>query len=300
MTDQLRFFWIRKKIRNERAKFSERLSPMLNQIALFESPALNIYQVPAFEDNFIYFLEKNGEVAVVDPGEESPVLTVLQHYSFRLKSILITHHHRDHIGAVKSLLERFPDVKIHGGKQDSRISFAHNRWEEGDHFSLLDQAVHVWQMNGHTLGHIAYYLPERKAIFSGDVLFSLGCGKLFEGTAEQMWASLEKIRSLPEDVAIYGSHEYTLENAEFALWVDPENKDLQEMVKQAQGLRSEGKFTVPTLVKEEKRANPFLRPEFFAHRFSLENEPQWKVFKALREQKDRWDAGEFRSNRHRP
>lgn len=273
---------------------------MLNQTTLFASPSLNIYQVPAFEDNFIYFLEKDGEVAVVDPGEEGPVKEFLQHYSFRLKSILITHHHRDHIGAVKSLSEQFPDVKIHGSKQDSRISFAHHRWEEGDQFSLFGQSVQVWQMNGHTLGHIAYYLPDRKVIFSGDVLFSLGCGKLFEGSAEQMWSSLEKIRALPEDVLVFGSHEYTLENAEFALWVDPENIDLQEMVKRAQDSRAEGKFTVPTLVKEEKRANPFLRPESFVQRFSLENAPLWKVFKALREQKDRWDAGEFRSTRHLP
>lgn len=268
------------------------------QIAVFRHSIFNIFQVPAFDDNYVYFLEKNGNVAVIDPGQEAPVLRFLETHSFQLKSILITHHHPDHIGAVKSLVDRFPSVEIHGSKKDSRISFAHHRWQEGDSFSLFGQTAEVWQMDGHTLGHIAYYFRDRKVLFSGDVLFSLGCGKLFEGSPKQMWASLEKIRALPDDVEVFGSHEYTLENAEFALWVDPKNPDLLKMVERAKVLREAGRFTVPTKVKEEKLANPFLRPEVFQDRFSLRGEANWKIFGALREQKDRWDRGEFRSTRH--
>ncbi len=256
---------------------------------------MNIHQLPVMEDNFIYVLENDGRAAVVDPGVSEPVLQFLRERKLELATILITHHHYDHVGGVPALQSAFPNVEIHGSKGDARISFAHRRWQEGDRFALFGENVEVWEMDGHTLGHIAYYFPRPTnfsagVIFSGDVLFSLGCGKLFEGTAEQMWRSLSRLRELPDATQVFGTHEYTLDNSKFALRMDPTNEDLHSMVERAKKLRSQGKSTVPTTVAEEKSANPFLRPEFFQGKLGLTSQPLWQVFKHLREAKDRMDS----------
>jgi hydroxyacylglutathione hydrolase len=258
---------------------------------------MKIHQLPVMEDNFIYVLERSGRAAVVDPGVSEPVLKFLQEKNLLLETILITHHHSDHIRGVPQLQAAFPQVEIHGSKKDSRISFAQRRWQEGDCFSLFGEQVVVWEMDGHTIGHIAYYFPKPTnsaagVIFSGDVLFSLGCGKLFEGNAEQMWHSLSRMRDLPEATRVFGSHEYTLENSRFALQIDPDNRDLREMVERARELRSRGESTVPTTLGEEKRANPFLRPEALQGKLGLTGKPIWQVFQRVREAKDRLDRGE--------
>ncbi len=257
---------------------------------------MKIHQLPVMEDNFIYVLENDGRAAVVDPGVSEPVLKFLTERKLELVTILITHHHHDQVRGVPALQTAFPAVEIHGSKGDARISFAQKRWQEGDRFSLFGENVEVWEMDGHTLGHIAYYFPRPTnfsagVIFSGDVLFSLGCGKLFEGTAEQMWRSLSRIRELPEATQVFGTHEYTLDNSKFALRMDPTNEDLRKIVERARLLRAQNKSTVPTTVGEEKSANPFLRPEFFQEKLGLGNQPLWQVFKHLREAKDWMDSG---------
>jgi hydroxyacylglutathione hydrolase len=261
---------------------------------ILESPdKMEIHQLPAFSDNFIYVLTQQQYAVVIDPGEESHLILFLKEKNLKLETIIVTHHHRDHIGAVESLVKRF-SCKVIGSAKDSRIPCVTEPVKEGDQISILGELAEVFEVDGHTIGHLAYYFPKSRAIFSGDLIFSLGCGKLFEGKPQQMWKSLDRIRNLPDDTLIYGSHEYTLENSEFALAIDPANEELQKMVKRAKEKRSRNEFTVPTSLKEEKAANPFLRPESkeIQKRFHLSGRPHWEIFAALRAAKDRMDGGE--------
>jgi hydroxyacylglutathione hydrolase len=254
---------------------------------------MQIHQLPAFSDNFIYVLSKDHSAVVIDPGEESNLLPFLEERELKLETLMITHHHPDHIGAVRSLVKRF-SCKVIGSAKDSRIPCVTEAVKEGDKISVLGEVAQAFEVDGHTIGHMAYYFPQSRALFSGDLIFSLGCGKLFEGSPQQMWKSLERMRNLPEETLIYGSHEYTLENSQFALAIDPANKNLQAMVKRAKEKRDRSQFTVPTFLRDEKACNPFLRPEFidFQKKFGLEGKPLWETFAALRAAKDRMDKGE--------
>lgn len=224
---------------------------------------LEIFQLPALSDNFIYVLHDpvESKTAVVDPAEAEPVLRFLAEKSWPLDFILNTHHHRDHVGANLPLKEKTNCVVV-GSKRDAkRIPGIDVQLSEGEKFFLGTQKAKIFSVDGHTIGHIAYWFPESSALFSGDVIFSLGSGKLFEGSAEQMWNSLCKLRALPEETMIYGAHEYTLDNARYALMIEPGNLDLQKHVVWARARREKNLFTVPTSMGTEKKINPFLRPE---------------------------------------
>ncbi len=221
---------------------------------------LDVRPIPAFQDNYIWLIRGRTDpqaVAVVDPGDAAPVEAVLVAEDLRLAAILATHHHADHVGGVARLVavtgarvfgparERMPvDVEKMSDGTAARID------ELGLEFSAMD-------VPGHTAGHIAYF--GHGAVFCGDTLFSAGCGRLFEGTAEQMLASLEALAGLPAETLVFCGHEYTEANLRFAMAVEPRNSDIMDYVKRAGGRRARGRPTLPSTVELEKRVNPFLR-----------------------------------------
>ena len=219
---------------------------------------LSITAIPAFSDNYIWLLEADGNAcAVVDPGDEDPVLEVLKEQNLDLRYVLLTHHHPDHTGGVRDLLEQY-DATVFG-PSDDRMPFVHRVCREGDRVELteLNAEFRVLEVPAHTRSHIAYH--GEGVLFSGDTLFSLGCGRFFEGTAGDMQKSLDKLAALPAETRNYCAHEYTQANCRFALQVEPENSVLQARSQQIDSLRAAGKITLPTTLGDELAANPFLR-----------------------------------------
>jgi len=219
---------------------------------------LNITAIPAFSDNYIWLLTAGGKTcAVVDPGDEDPVLEVLEKQGLELRYILLTHHHPDHTGGVPALLERY-QARVFG-PADERIPFVHQVCREGDQFQLpgLNAEFRVLEVPAHTRSHIAFY--GENALFSGDTLFSLGCGRFFEGTAADMQKSLDKLAALPANTKVYCAHEYTQANCAFALQVEPDNPALLARAREVDRLRAAGQITLPVSLGDELAANPFLR-----------------------------------------
>lgn len=217
--------------------------------------------LPAFADNYIWLIEHGRRAAVVDPGDPRPALDALDAAGLELETLLITHHHPDHIGGVAEMRRRFPDIEV-CGPADPRIP-ATRRVRDGDTVRCAGGVFQVLETPGHTRSHIAYYLPPngdaRGAVFCGDTLFACGCGRLFEGSPAQMHASLSALRALPDDTRVFCAHEYTLDNIEFALWVEPDSAPLRRRQGDAQAMRRAGRPTVPSTLALEKQTNPFLR-----------------------------------------
>lgn len=224
-------------------------------------PSLHIELVPCLRDNYAYLLhdEDTGTVGVVDPSEAVPVIDALSRKNRNLTYILNTHHHHDHTGGNAELKARYGAKVIGSGIDRDRIPGIDIALNDGDKWMFAGHEVQVMETPGHTRGHISFYFPRSGAIFTGDTLFSLSCGKLFEGTPEQMHSSLTKITSLPDDTDVYCGHEYTLSNSKFALSIEPENEALQSYAANVTHLRNKGMPTVPTRLKLEKECNPFLR-----------------------------------------
>jgi hydroxyacylglutathione hydrolase len=218
---------------------------------------LEILPIPAFQDNYIWLLRHGNHAAVVDPGDAAPVISVLEHFSLKLDAILITHHHSDHIGGVADLLQHWP-AKIYAPKRE-QYSFPHQAVEESSivHLESLNLDLTVMEVPGHTLGHVAYY--GANYLFCGDTLFGAGCGRLFEGTPEQMYSSLQRLAKLPGNTAVYCTHEYTEHNISFALTLDPDNSTLSARRGEAATTRLAGKPTLPSSIGLELATNPFLR-----------------------------------------
>lgn len=253
------------------------------------SARLNIYQIPAFNDNYIFLIEEksSGQVAAVDPGDGKLIKDFLKEKNLPLNFILNTHHHWDHVGGNELLKKEF-GCEIYAFKNDAvRIPEADVLLEEGELFSFKDGAqAEVIFTPGHTVGHIVYYFKEDGLLFCGDTLFSMGCGRLFEGTAQQMYESLNKIKRLPQDIKIYCAHEYTLDNGKFALSIDPDNKDLQARMKILKAKREKGEWTVPFLLLDELKTNPFLRTEEMKSILNLNTSSMEDVFAKVRQLKD--------------
>ncbi|XAR71110.1 Hydroxyacylglutathione hydrolase [Bertholletia excelsa] len=225
------------------------------------SSSLQIEMIPCLGDNYAYLLHDvdTGTVGVVDPSEALPVIDALSRRNINLTYILNTHHHSDHTGGNMELKEIY-GAKVIGCSIDrDRIPGIDIVLNDGDKWMFAGHEVLVMETPGHTRGHVSFYFPGSRAIFTGDTLFSLSCGKLFEGTPEQMLSSLEKIMSLPDDTSIYCGHEYTLSNSKFALSIEPSNRALQSYASQVAHLRNKGLPTIPTTLKKEKLCNPFLR-----------------------------------------
>lgn len=223
-----------------------------------QTSKLKTEAISAFADNYIWLLSNTSDIcAVVDPGDADPVIDVLQTRGLHLGYILLTHHHDDHIGGVTALKARYGATVF--GPVDERIPQTDITCVEGDGLTLpeLETEFRVLEIPAHTRSHIAYY--NETAVFSGDTLFSLGCGRLFEGTASQMQASLDKLAALPPATLNYCAHEYTQSNCAFALQVEPENPALLDRAKEIDQLRSRGEITLPTTIGQEIATNPFMR-----------------------------------------
>ena len=218
---------------------------------------LQVVPVNAFKDNYVWTLREGRSAAVVDPGEARPVLEYLAREKLALVAILATHHHPDHVGGIAELL-REHRVPVYGPRHEP-IATLTDPVSEGDTVTLpaLGVSFSVLDIPGHTRAHIAYY--GAGALFCGDTLFACGCGRLFEGTAEQMYASLQKLAALPDDTKVYCGHEYTLANIGFAKSVEPGNAALSAREQRDKALRAAGKPTLPSTLGDEKATNPFLR-----------------------------------------
>ncbi len=219
---------------------------------------LVIEPIPAHADNYIWLIHRGGEAcAVVDPGDDTPVLEVLRARGFELCAILLTHHHWDHSDGIPGLLAQF-DVPVYG-PDDRRLGDWCQACHEGDRVTIpaLDLALDVFDIPAHTRSHIAFH--GHGLAFTGDTLFSIGCGRLFEGTPDDMQRAMDKLATLPPETKVYCGHEYTVSNCAFALQVEPDNPALAERATQAEALRENGQVTLPSRLGDELAANPFMR-----------------------------------------
>lgn len=251
---------------------------------------LTLQTVPCLSDNYAFLLHDSasGETAVVDVPEAAPIEAALQENGWQLTQIVITHHHADHIDGVDRLRQS-TGAKVVGAAADShRLPDLDQAVEPGQTIRVCGAEANVLDVPGHTVGHIAFHLPDERIAFTGDSLMALGCGRLFEGTPEQMWRSLSQFRDMPGDTRICSGHEYTSNNASFAVTVDPDNDALKERASDVSAARAEGRATVPSMLSAELKTNPFLRPDDGAIRAELgmKDEPDVAVFAEIRRRKD--------------
>ena len=220
--------------------------------------SVSVFPIKAFNDNYIWCLRNQTDCIVVDPGDAAPVLAYCQANQLSISAILITHHHWDHTGGIDALLTSFPNIPVYG-PQNKDIKQITHRLSQGDNIELvkLDVSFSVLEVPGHTLDHIAYYGDI--GLFCGDTLFSAGCGRLFEGTPQQMFDSLAKLTALPANTAVYCTHEYTMANIAFAEAVEPNNQALITYKQWALQQREKNIPTLPTSIQKELAVNPFLR-----------------------------------------
>lgn len=218
---------------------------------------MNLNSISAFQDNYIWVLsEDDGGCLIVDPGEAAPVLAAIEENQWRPRAILLTHHHHDHVGGVKTLVQKFPDLVVYG-PEETRDKGATHIVKDGDKIALSGSEFSVFATPGHTLGHICYF--SEPYLFCGDTLFSGGCGRLFEGTPSQMYQSLEKIQALPDDTIVCAAHEYTLTNMKFAATLFPHDSAIIDYYSEVKDLRAKNQMTLPVILKNERKINVFLR-----------------------------------------
>ncbi|RCL43085.1 MAG: hydroxyacylglutathione hydrolase [SAR86 cluster bacterium] len=240
---------------------------------------MKIFHIPAFTDNYIWCIQKNNKLAVVDPGDSKELLNLIKNNDLILEDILITHHHFDHTGGLEDL-HNLVNGNIFGPKESNK--FINKFVSENDEIEVLGNKYKILETPGHTLDHISYYSEDINSVFCGDTLFSGGCGRAFEGTYEQLHNSIQKLNGLPESTLIYAAHEYTIANLEFAYSVHADNAIIVHLNK-AKKMISDNKITLPTKLSLEKKINLFLlenRPEHA----KLLSDLDW--FKELRERKD--------------
>ncbi len=253
---------------------------------------MQIEQLLALKDNYVYLIhdEVTGETAVIDPSESKPVFDVLERKGWRLTQILNTHHHWDHVGGNLELKEK-TGATVSGFLGDkARIPGIDSTISEGDIWKIGSLEAKVFEIPGHTTGHIAFYFEKNRSLFCGDTLFTLGCGRLFEGTPEQMWKSLARLRELPPETKVYCGHEYTALQTKFCLAFEPKNQELIKRTEKVLADTEKGIPTVPSTMEEELKTNPFLRPQSPEIRESLglQKASDEDVFRELRLRKDQF------------
>jgi hydroxyacylglutathione hydrolase len=253
---------------------------------------LEIAQIPVLADSYIYLIHDpvSGDTAAVDPAEARPVLDVLASKSWQLACILNTHHHWDHVGGNLELQQQTGCRVIAPVADRHRIPGINLGVSEGDTVTVGTHMAQVMSTPGHTLGHVVYHFTDDRLLFCGDTLFVMGCGRLFEGTPEQMWKSLQRLKALPADTRIYCTHEYTQNNGRFALTVEPDNQALIEKMRRVDKLRTRGLPTVPSTIGEELATNPFFRENSrsIQETIDLRNAAPVRVFAEIRQLKDRF------------
>ncbi len=253
---------------------------------------LTVIQIKVLEDNYIYLIhdEVSGETAVVDPALSQPVLDELYKKGWRLTYVLNTHHHWDHVEGNLELKESTACKVVAAQADWERVPGIDQGVNDGDTIFLGEHKLQVIATPGHTSGHVVYYSADNNALFCGDTLFVMGCGRLFDGTAEQMYQSLQRIKALPPETLVYCAHEYTEANGRFALCIDSDNKQLQDKMLTVRQLRAEQKPTVPSTIEQERATNPFFRVDSLGvqQTLGLIGESPVRVFTELRKRKDSW------------
>ena len=218
--------------------------------------------IPILKDNYTYLLQSPcGVTAILDPGEAAPVINVLEQKNLTLNFILNTHHHWDHTDGNQALKKKYNAQIVAPEKEKHRIQDVDITMKDGDVFELGSEKAQIIETPGHTLGHVCFYFPDSTALFTGDTVFSMSCGRLFEGTPADMFESFQKIMALPDDTLIYCGHEYTKENAAFCLVQDPGNDDLKARIEDVKTLRAQNKPTLPISLGIEKKTNIFMKTE---------------------------------------
>tara|TARA_B100000131_G_scaffold195283_1_gene187804 strand:+ start:521 stop:1282 length:762 start_codon:yes stop_codon:yes gene_type:complete len=251
-----------------------------------------ITTIPCLADNYAYVIHdsKSKTTGVVDPSEAAPIISFLQKEKLKLNYILNTHHHFDHIGGNIELKKMY-DAKVIGFEGDKhRIPGIDINLKDQEAWNFGNSIVKIFHIPGHTLGHICFFFEKEKIVFTGDTLFSLGCGRIFEGDYKQMLNSLNKIKKLPRDTKIYCGHEYTYKNAEFCIKYDNNNIDLKKKIEKIKNLRSQNLPTLPSTLEEELKSNIFLRCDQKELKINLgmKNQEDLEVFKKVRDLKDRF------------
>lgn len=251
---------------------------------------VKIITVPCLSDNYAFLVHdvESDRTALVDAPEAAPVLSALATRGWTLSEVWITHHHADHVQALAEILTHHSATVRGAAKDAQRLPPLDEAHADGEAFDFAGHAVHVMDVSGHTIGHIAFYVPDAKAVFTADSLMALGCGRLFEGTAEQMWASLCKLANLPDDTEVFSGHEYTETNARFALTIEPDNADLVARTDAVTKARASGRPTVPSSLALEAATNPFLRAASpsIRRRLEMEGAEDVDVFAEVRARKD--------------
>ncbi|PVA09891.1 hydroxyacylglutathione hydrolase [Pelagivirga sediminicola] len=253
---------------------------------------LEIITIPCLSDNYAFLAHYpgSGETLCVDVPEAAPVSAMLAQKGWTLSHVLLTHHHADHVQGLDALLADHPATVIGAAADAHRLPKLDVEVQEGDEIRIGMQTGRIFDVSGHTVGHIAAHFPDSDAVFTADSLMALGCGRLFEGSAEQMWRSLCKLMELPPDTVVYSGHEYTAANAKFAQTVDPDNSALISRSSEIDAARKQGRPTVPSTLATELATNPFLRaadPAIRAH-LAMQDASDAEVFAEIRARKDRF------------
>lgn len=227
---------------------------------------IEVVRIPALSDNYIWLAhdEASGQTIVVDPAQAEPVLAAAEARGWTIDAIWNTHWHPDHTGGNAAIKEATGCTVIAPAAEAARIPTADRLVAEGDVVKLGNHAANVLEVPAHTAGHIAYYLPDDATVFVGDTLFAMGCGRLFEGTAEQMFANMQRLAALPGDTIVYCAHEYTQSNGRYALVAEPDNEALAERMAEVDSMRAQGLPTIPTTIELERATNPFMRADSVA------------------------------------
>ena len=250
---------------------------------------MKINHLEAFNDNYIWTMESEGKIAIVDPGDAKPIHEYIRNTGYVLTDVLVTHHHWDHTGGLEEVIEEYKCQAY--GPSGGHIKGITKPLHDNENFTILDRyKFRAFSAPGHTNDQLSYFCDEtdKPILFSGDTLFSLGCGRVFEGTASEMWKSLKKIRELPDETTVYCGHEYTESNTNFATFIDSDNVMLKEKKKQVLNLRKANQPTVPFNLGEDKLLNPFLRVDEgdLSEKLNLSLNKPAEVFAKIRKMKD--------------